>query len=431
MRRSGTVALDARAIVRRMDESGAKRFSVARKAGVSERTLSRWMNGSVRRAAAANAKALASALGVPLGRLIAKDPSAPGPVDRARAARAIATGELLRIAGPAGSWDLAEHVVKGVLDPALDARTRARLRLQLATTQWRQGRLDEAEANAGTARDALERARDRAGAAAALVTLGTIASLQGRKSRARRLLARAVRSAASFEDRASWAAAVNNLGMETRDAGDPVRATALLGLAVTTFTRLGLAYNRAIALSARGQVRCECGQFRLAAADFEAAEQAARDAAWSGGIKTLPILALDARDLAGERIPLPPRLLRADLCAGDLDGDAAACESLARLLRRHGRAGAALAFIQAAVRDLARTEPVGMALLLVELSRILRNLGRAAESRRAHRRAMDAYRRLCLPRRMTRWPAAEHGRLLVTPRARSRPPHSLAPRNRT
>ena len=413
------MALDAAAIARRIAERGLKQWALASVIGVTEKTLSRWISGRIRRADRRNALSLAGALGVPLLAIEREDPDLPTTADRARTARKILDEGLLRLAGPASAWSLASDLIRSAIVPSLPDGTQARLRDLLATALWRMQRLEEARECSLRALEYAERADDRAVRARSLCTLGTIAALKGEKASARHLLEEAIARRADFEDEGDWAGAVNNLGMERKDQALLPEAIALLDQAVETFARLGRPFNRAIALNARAQAKVEAGLFQAGVADFDEALGASIEAAYGEGKASIPVLRLDALSLAGDAVAVPARFRSGRLGLSDIRGDSACMESLARLLRRSGDPTAGLRVCQFALSASTSSEPVARALLALEKSRALYCLGRTADSRRERIRANAAFRSLDLPARVCRWPVPEHGALVTAAAARA------------
>lgn len=417
MPRSDTLPLNTHFLVRRVENLGLKQWWVARQVGVSRKTVSRWVNGRVKRIEAESADALASVLDCDVADLTLGDDAdvLATRAEQRAAARLIRERNLVSLLSPTDQWQLAEGLIRAAMLPDLPLRDLGALYNLLSTVEWRQGRYPEATRHAARALDIAGRVGDRLMEIKAVFNRATIDSLLGHTTPALAGFERVLAIPEAFDSPGGRASTSSNVGSVYRsllrfdDAIEAQRA------AIETFTRLGADYNLAIAWTSMGVVLAEAGRLGEALDAFDAAVRHARACGYERGVTSSSIYRADVQSLQG-RTTEARNLVETHL--PDLAGyevyDLTGHECAARVYRRAGDLARAREQIDEGLRRSEGFLEI-RALMAAEWARLEQAAGDDAAATTAIELANGSFREADLPMRMLAAPVPEYGAVHARP----------------
>jgi tetratricopeptide (TPR) repeat protein len=404
--------LDAVAAAERVRALGLKRWWLAGRVGVDRKTVTRWLNGRVRRIQPEHLAALALHLRCAPEQLVLRDPaeSVATAAEQAEAARMIERERLIDVLGPLGKWRALEGLIRASARPELPLPLLGDLYNQLSIAAWRQSHLDRAQAYAGKALAVGERCGSEAVTAAALLNAATIASYRGQPREAITLYRRVLAAARRLDDRLLAAKAVANLGSAHHDLGEFAVAVRWQRRALAGFKSLARPMNSAIAWLNIADALARSGRGPEAAAAVSHGE---RDARRAGYRRALADAALLRASLAADRGRLDEaRAFLADarrVFAALGIREAPEHEIAARLCRLDGDLDGAERHLAVAL-PLAEAFPAERARLLRERGGLEHQRGRSRQARAAYAEAETIHRAMGAAR-LARMDEAAAGRV--------------------
>lgn len=401
------VPLDLGALEDLMRSQGLKQSWLAKRVRISDKTLSRWLNGKVRQVDRTSVDRVARALGCPPARLILDKPEDGYATlaETREVSRLLAKEDLLELLGPAHKWALAESLLKAALLPDLPRPALGRLYLQLSISAWRQSRFAPAETYAKKALSLAEDSEHRSLATEAKANLATVAALRGDLRGAIALYEACLASRQLLDSERAVGRVLSNLAITAREIGDLKRAIAVQREAIAVFAKTGTKMNLAIARIGLAQALVERGDLRSAARSLEHAAADAKRGHYARGSADVDLGRADVALAKGDAKTAQSRVTQALARYKELGIDEAAPHLLAaRIALRQGDRDAAtraLARADAAPAQTVYSQAEALAIRLV----LVRSSNSAARSARA--KTIEArLRKLCdvMGRRSTTFP---------------------------
>ncbi len=248
-------------------EQDLKIWWVAETIGVNRKTVSRWLNGQVRRISARNLAALADCLQCRPPDLVLSDASdqLASNADQTRAARSIIDENLLATLAPAGKWSLLEHVIKATMQPNLPLPLLGRLYNYLSIAAWRQSKIETALGYAEKAMELADKLQSKSIKVNASYNIALIYSLQGRIGDSLRLNHYCLQHHRFLDETVPLGGILCNTGIAYHEFGDFDRAVAYFNQSIDALQRSKEPMRRSIAWCALGLVYSETGQLESAA----------------------------------------------------------------------------------------------------------------------------------------------------------------------
>lgn len=224
----------------RIGELQLKQSYIAYKMGVSEKTVSRWTTGKVTQIKEANLIALSEILECSPGNLKTTD-------EQTDYVRTLLDKDLLSKLSPHGDFELAEQILKHALPKYLDDELRAEVYLEIASTNWRTQRYDQARQYCLEALAIGNMAKNKSIIFQAAFQIGTIDSIVGSKA-ALSYLMQAYELREHAKSSSKVAALCNNLGMHLNEIGYSQDAYPYILEAFSRYTEEDKYYNMCIAI---------------------------------------------------------------------------------------------------------------------------------------------------------------------------------------
>lgn len=394
--------IDAGAIRTLIARHGLKQWWIADQLRVHRKTVSRWVNGAVRRTSYDTIVALAALL-----RASVDEITIDGEADRfasvqdqKAAAGLLRRSELLDRLGPIGEWETIEKLLRTALVPGLSADTSGDLLNKLSIAAWRQGKIALAADYARKAASLAEEAGDEGALISARLNLANIASWRGEIPRALYLYRQCIETPGRLEPR-RHAGALSNYAAVLWEAGEISGAIPPMTRAIEIYEQTGRPMNLSIAHAQMAMIRLEQEKLEVADAHIRRSANYAEAGEYRRGVCFAILLRAELDGAAGRLEPARQRVRQG------LDGFVALdilegrnFEIAARALRRVGELEEAEALVEqglAAARGFAMEQGA----LELERGRILLASGVRARTRAgaAFRRARALYAACGAPRR--------------------------------
>ncbi|MFZ5354163.1 MAG: tetratricopeptide repeat protein [Bacillota bacterium] len=272
MNRRDIVSINTDSIKKRINDMGIKRSYIARKVGVSEKSVSRWTTGKITNISIYNAKALADCLECSLDNILKDEQTEllhENIPDDDKVVDKLLSDNLLLLLSPSQSWELTETIIKSALNPKVNRDKLGRLYNWLSITKWRTGRYEDAEVYAQKAMTIGSKIGNKAIVAKALYNLGTIYSISSRIHEAMKLLLESHEMREHFDDINDYAALCNNISALYSDMGYPEKSLSYQMEAIKIYDKNSRYYNLAIAYQSYGQLMLDlkCYDEAMKAAD--------------------------------------------------------------------------------------------------------------------------------------------------------------------
>lgn len=391
-------AVAVRELIARM---GLKQWWIAEKLQVHRKTVSRWVNGSVRRTSREMAAALARVLGSTVEDITVASEAElyAGVGDQMAAAQVLRGSSLLDRLGPIGEWQSVEKLLKTALVSGLPNEVRGDLLNNLSIAFWRQDKIDLARVYAQKAREIGERTGAKSVLIPALLNLANISSWNGDIPQALRLYEACIENGTHLDPR-KLAAAASNYGAVLWEAGDIAGCVSPISRAIELFSRHGRPMNLSIAHAQMAMVLMEQCDYAGAESHVrDSRKHAERDEYYRGeSLSALLQAELDAAlgraDAARERVR---RGLERFSELGIVEG-----RNFEIAARAHRRAGDLIEADALVERGLpaARRFPMEAAALERERGFILISGGQTSGATRAFHRARNLYAQCGAPLRV-------------------------------
>lgn len=282
---------------------GLKQWWIAERLQIHRKTVSRWINGTVKRTSREMAEALAEVLGATVEEITVADEADlfATDADHKAAAHLLRRSTLLDRLGPIGEWETIEKLLKSALVSGLPPVARADLLNKLSIASWRQSNISVARTYAEKARRIGESTGEKRVLLPALLNLANIASWEGNTRRALSLYETCIREGEYLEPR-ERAGAMSNYAAVLWEAGDREGCVEPLRRAIELFERHGKPTNLSIAHAQVAMILLESGHYHVAQTHVRSAAAYARQDDYHRGtaLSTLLQAELDARSSRSE-----------------------------------------------------------------------------------------------------------------------------------
>jgi tetratricopeptide (TPR) repeat protein len=393
--------LDSSAIRTIAAEKGLKQWWIAEQLGVHRKTVSRWINGTVRRTTPSLARELAGLLGCSVDSILAQNEAELFATvrDQKAAAAVLRTSSLLDRLGPAGEWDTAETLLRGSLLPELPADVHGALLNNLSIACWRQSKIPQAELYAERAREIGEQTADPAVYANALLNIANIRSWRGETARALATYGECMSHGGSLEPR-RFAAALNNTAAVLWEAGRIDESIPYVRHAMQVFAEHGRGMNCSIAHAQMALILLEKGDYAEALSNARLARAFADQDHYVRGRQTAILIEAEAR-AARREFESARVLVHLALEEGAKPAimEPLVYEIAARTLRRSGDLDEARRLVEKGLAC-ARDFPVSEGALRLEQGFVRDAAGYVAGARKSWEHARCLYERCGAPERV-------------------------------
>lgn len=411
MRKDDTIAFNANFIRNRVKILGLKRLWLAEKIGVSEKTVSRWVNGKVCRMAHENAVALADCINVSIEEFeIEKSvPETLEDFSKEDFAEKVISENLLLLLSPTGNWELIESIIRSCIASGLSLKKTGRLLNLLSITNWRKQQYADAKKYALKAREIGERIDDKSIIVKSLYNTGTIESLTGFNDKALNDYLKCYKLKEHFELKTDFASVCINLSMVYRDMAEFAKSLELQNEAIELFETGKHYFNLSIAHQCLSFIYAETGNKNKALESIETAIQYAQKANHSSGLVIFPIYRLNALTSGKTLKKMPTDADQAiDSFLNCKFYDPFCFEFIGRYLRRAGKSGQAKKILKIGI-DKAHDNPVAKAAILHEMARLALLLNQSDLEKMHRKAANQIYQQSGLPKRVFASTIQEYG----------------------
>lgn len=270
-------------------QKGIKKTWLAKKLGVSLKTITRWTNGSVEYTSFKMLLDLSETLGVS-PELVSVDFNKTSVANKKalkEVASKIINDNLLLVISTSSNWSLFESIVRAALVESHIPKEKGKILNWLSIAYWRQKQYTLSRRYANEALSLGKKEGEKAIVLKAMFNLGTVASLEENFQEALNLLLECEKMVQDFDDLADAGALFTNLSMAYKDVGQFDESLKYQLKAVHIFNDLNKTYNLSIAYHCLGNIYEALSQEKKAIAAYEKSLVLATQCAYAEGIQAV------------------------------------------------------------------------------------------------------------------------------------------------